>query len=207
MDYDFPESVDPGQHVRWSTDRDSFYVITRTMDDAERLVDSLVTPNSFIHFNTIIGRTSNNSGSRFSTYWEELLHRPASRWGGTYSHVSVERYPNVNLFQIHNSTGVRFFVTYIFLGRGIIDKNYLTSKELAVLVSAMNYARFYGLHPDFTPMDVYWDDEDGFVGYGVYTQKQHLFDGLVNRNERSSSIITNGSGYIWNFDHIWVGVA
>jgi hypothetical protein len=187
MDYEFPDTVPTGENITCSSDRDSFYLLTRTMADTGRLVDSLVTPDSHIHFNSIIGRTSNNSGSRFATRWDEPADRPRSRWGGSYVHVSLERYANVNLFQINNSTGVRFFVTYIFLGRDIIDKNYLTSRELAVLVAAMNYAKFYGLHPDFTPMDVFRTDSEGFMGYGSYIQNKHYFEGQVNRNDKSFS--------------------
>jgi hypothetical protein len=194
MDYDFPETVNTGDFVTCSSDRDSFYSLTRTLNDAGRLVDSLVTPKSFIRFFSIIGRTSNNSGSRFATHWIIANQRPSSRWGGRYEHVSMERYPNVNLFQIHNSNGIQFFVTYIFLGRDTIDKNYLTSRELAVLVSAINYAKFYGLHPDFTPMEVYSDGDDvgnGFANYGSYLQGRHEFEGQVNRNESASSNKTN----------------
>jgi hypothetical protein len=193
MDYEFPDTVETGNLISCSSDRDSFYLLTRTMDDAERLVDSIVTPQSHIHFNSIIGRTSNNSGSRFATRWDDPVDRPRSRWGGSYVHVSLERYPNVNLFQIINSTGVRFFVSYIFLGRDIIDKNYLTSKELAVLTSAMNYAKFYGLHPDFTPMDVYRDEPEGFTRYGTYLQCKHYFEGQVNRAEKASTNKTSAA--------------
>jgi hypothetical protein len=182
---EFPETVDIGDLITASGDRDSLYGITGTMKDAPILIDHIVTPQSYIVFKSIVGRTSNNSGSRFAALFEELLSRPRSRWGGRYASVSVERFPNVNFCQVYNSTGARFFLSFVFLGRDIIDKNYLTNKELAVLVAAMNYAKFYALHPSFTASQVYAEDPDELARYSSYIQGKHCFEAQVNVGEKA----------------------
>jgi hypothetical protein len=183
---EFPEPVAIGDLIACSNDRDSHYGVTGTMDDAPILFDSIVKPDSYIVFQSIIGRTSNNSGSRFALHWSDPRGRPRSRWGGRYVHVSFERFPNVNFCQVVNSTGVRFYLTFVYLGRDVVDKNYLTNKELAVLVAAMNFAKTYALHPQFTPFKVLSPDEKLFA-YGSYIQERHKFEAQVNLGEKSFS--------------------
>ena len=182
MDPKFPDPCEPVEYMAVSVDQDSDSFVTGTMDDVRFLADSTITPRSFLKFSSTLVRTYNNSGSRYLLSYPEPVGRPKSKYGVPFSKLAMERYSNVNFCEIHNSGAVTLHVSYVFLGREVIDSNYLTSKELAVLVSAMNYAKIYYYHTSLTPARIL--SEQRLSEYGVYLQPMHHFEGQVSEKNR-----------------------
>jgi hypothetical protein len=179
MDLKFPNTCDIGDFMAVSSDFDSAYLLTGTMKDVAAMLDSTVKPGSFIIFSSTIVRTYNNNGSRFLLFYPEPIGRPKSRFGTSFPRIALERFANINLFDIVNSCGVKLHLTYIFLGREIIDSNYLTKLELAVLVSSMNYAKMYYFHP-LLPANHTFENTDQMNAYASFLQAKHVFEGQVN---------------------------
>ena len=183
MDFPFPEACNRGENISLSSDQDSTYFLTGTMDDTKFLVDSVVTPHSYFEFTTIISRTYSNNGSRFLLFFRNAMGRPKSKYGLQFSKLALERLANVNFCSIINSAGVKLYLSYIYIGREVIDTNYLTKMELAVLVSAMNYAKMYYFHPGLTAPRTFLQAND-LLDYGTFLQSKHSFEGKVSDSDQ-----------------------
>jgi hypothetical protein len=183
MDVPFPTPCDTGEYMAVSSDLDSVSLLTGTMDDVRFLVDSVVTPESRIEFSSTLVRTYNNNGSRYLLHYPEPVGRPKSKFGTPFTKLALERYSNINFCEIQNSCGVRLHVSYIFLGREVIDSNYLTSKEVAVLVSAMNYAKNYYFNVLLNVTRTLPEDKD-ILEYAMYMQTKSHFEGQVSEKDR-----------------------
>jgi hypothetical protein len=182
MDPKFPDPCEDPDSMAVSSDNDSTSLVTGTMEDVPLLVDSAVTPDSYIEFSTTLVRTYNNSGSRYLLFYPEPAGRPKSKFGVPFTKLALERYSNVNFCQIQNSLAVKLHVSYIFLGREVIDSNFLTKMELAVLVSAMNYAKMYYFHTSLTAARIL--SQERLTAYGTYLQRKHHFEGQVSEKDR-----------------------
>jgi hypothetical protein len=172
------------QEASMKADIDSIYLCTRTMDYASELIDTICKEGSTLTVTNLISRVSNTASSRFAAVIREPVARPRLR-GSKLKKVAFGRFPNMNIGTVESEQALNFMVRYHYLGVNVLNSNYLTNEQLAVLTAAFNVAKYYPRHQNLYPAEeleqqfpriyhTYAEDLQGvpfFEGQTVYNER------------------------------------
>lgn len=140
---DYLESTTPqgdmSKATKVTADIDSIFLISSNF---ENLIDAACPNGTTWSFPNIIQRTRSDSGSRAKLHFAPDFMKPKFAGRQSENNFPAEWFPNIELCSLSMDSGLLLHMNYYILGSEECRKvNYLTSKELAVLCSAFNYAK------------------------------------------------------------------
>jgi hypothetical protein len=186
------------------SDVDSIYLLTRTMDAAPELFDTICKEGSTVSVINLISRVSNTASSRYATVIREPEARPRLR-GSKIKKVALGRYPNMNVCTVESEQALNFIVRYHYLGVSVLNSNFLRNEQLAVITAAFNVAKYYPRHPNLYPAEelqphfprIYHTYAEDLQGVPFFEGQTAFNESNPNRRVRVRSHFSGHNGRIF----------